>query len=76
MHLASTKGHEGIVKKILEVDASLRHCHDKDGRIPLHLAAAKNHAALLNELLPANQSFSQALTDKLRRDGLALECEI
>lgn len=51
LHLATAKGHLGVVKKLLSVNTDMCYAHDKYCRDPLHLAAVKGQVEVLKELV-------------------------
>lgn len=51
LHLATAKGHLGVVKKLVSVNTDKCYAHDKYGRDPLHLEAVKGQVKVLKELV-------------------------
>ncbi|RWR84296.1 ankyrin repeat-containing-like protein [Cinnamomum micranthum f. kanehirae] len=64
LHLASARGHVGVVKVILEADPGACFVRDRDGMIPLHLAAIKGRLDVLEVLVTANIRTACILTGR------------
>ncbi|XP_064077569.1 ankyrin-3-like [Macrobrachium nipponense] len=63
LHLASQKGHEQLVKELLNLGAN-RYAKDLDGLIPLHHAARQGYLTSVEKFLAGNPSESKQLSVK------------
>lgn len=63
LHLAASKGHTGLLRRLLGADAQVGGSKRPDKATPLHLAAARGAAATLRELL------SVSTTPDVRNDN-------
>ncbi|KAK7845318.1 ankyrin repeat-containing protein bda1 [Quercus suber] len=59
LHVAVSRGHAGIVRKILDVCPSLTQKFDRNGSSPLHCSCHRGHVEITRKLLQVDADLAQ-----------------